>query len=94
MIGVHREEKKTTFALAFACSIVCLVTIVVTLIWKKSIEVELIEEEKLLIRQLNSDTFRPIWAPTPLLRASPPQDDEQDSLPPPPYNGSGSAFRK
>ena len=67
---------------------------IVTLIWRKTIEVELIEEEKLLIRQLDNDSFRPIWAPTPLVRATPPQDEEQDSLPPPPYNGSGSNYRK
>ena len=54
-------------------------------------EVELIEDEHNLIRQLNNDGYRPGWARTALLRATLPKDDDLDQ-PPPPYNDNGSHF--
>ncbi|CAF0902844.1 unnamed protein product [Adineta steineri] len=42
-------------------AIVCLTLVLVTLIWKKFIDVKLHEDEKELYKQLNDDNFQPGW---------------------------------
>lgn len=56
------------------------------------IDVELVEEEKNLLRQLNSDQDRLDWTRRALTRALPPYEDDPDQTLPPPYNGNGSNF--
>ncbi len=58
---------------------------IISLIWKKFIEIKLIEEEKELYRQLNEDNYTPNW--NKIIRIPRTNDDDDDdSSEPPPYN--------
>jgi len=62
---------------------ICLILIFISLIWKKFIELKLIEEEKELYRQLTDESYIPSWhRAIPVPRASS-TDDERFGEPPP-----------
>lgn len=66
-------------------SIICLLTIVITLIWQKFIEMRLVDEERELYRQLNDDNYAFNWDKVvKVRRGKSGVDDVFDE--PPPYN--------
>lgn len=68
-------------------ALVCFLSISVTVVWRKVIQIDLIEAEKDLLRQIAGDTYRPDREREQriLYTASSTYDDDAES--PPPYDG-------
>ncbi|CAF1502100.1 unnamed protein product [Adineta ricciae] len=68
-------------------SLICLLALIITLIWKKFIDVKLYEAEKELYRQLADDNFQPGWNKIIRIQRTDRNSDEDDnnSYSPPPY---------
>jgi hypothetical protein len=64
-------------------AIVCLISVVATLIWKKMIEMRLMEVEKDFLKQLSDDSYQPGWHKIVMAPRTPGTNDEKGQ--PPPY---------
>ncbi len=85
MINNIRNSYICIFILATIISIICLMLIIASLLWKKFIEMKLIEDEKELYRQLNEDNYTPGW--NKVIRIPRTESSYDDNLgEPPPYN--------
>ena len=64
-----------------------MLAVIITLIWKKFIDVKLYETEKELYRQLADDNFQPGWNKIIRIQRTDRNSDEEDdnSYSPPPY---------
>jgi protein-S-isoprenylcysteine O-methyltransferase Ste14 len=71
------------FFLATFLAIVCLLSVIITLIWRKMIEMRLVENEKDLLKQLTDDNYRPGWHRIVMAPFTPPVNDQIPE--PPPY---------
>ena len=67
-----------------------MLAVIITLIWKKFIDVKLYETEKELYRQLADDNFQPGWNKIIRIQRTDRNSDEDDdnSYSPPPYQNS------
>jgi hypothetical protein len=70
--------------LATFLAFVCLFLIIGTLIWKKLIEMRLVDAEKDLLKQLSDDSYQPGWHKIVIAPRSPLVNDTVGQ--PPPYD--------
>ncbi len=62
---------------------ICLILVIATLIWKKIIEMELMETERELLKQLSEESYQPGWHKIALAPRTPISNDPIGG--PPPY---------
>ena len=62
---------------------ICLLLVIGTLIWKKSIEMKLMDTERELLRQISEDNYRPGWHKIVMAPRTPISNDRIGD--PPPY---------
>lgn len=60
-IYFHSDHGLLYASLATILSIICSIVIIITLIWKKLIEMKLFEAERDLLKRLSDDNFQPGW---------------------------------
>ncbi|CAF1500024.1 unnamed protein product [Adineta ricciae] len=77
-------------------SLICLLAVIITLIWKKFIDIKLYEAEKELYRQLADDNFQPGWNRIIRIQRTDRDSDKDDdsSYSPPPYRDNGRTTNK
>ncbi|CAF0776923.1 unnamed protein product [Rotaria sordida] len=65
-------------------AIICLILVILTLIWKKMIEMKLKQVDKDFLQQLSNDGYQPGWHKMVIAPRTPPTNDSSGQ-PPPPY---------
>ncbi|CAF3394996.1 unnamed protein product [Rotaria sp. Silwood1] len=68
---------------ASCLAIICLILVILTLIWKKMIQIQLKQSEKDLLQQLSNDAYQPGWHKTVIAPRTPTTNDQLGQ--PPPY---------
>ena len=82
-ILIHFFSFFSISSLATFLAIICLILVITTLIWKKMIEMRLMEAERDLLKRLSEDNFQPGWH---RIVMAPRTTASNDQIPdPPPY---------